>query len=157
MAGERLADLAVKALALTLRNGIADQLDALETAQSLTAGTMVDVAEVVEANAPNDVRSPLIEVFDTSGECNDGRGGVWMFQLGVALSISGDADVVANERSLRRYVTAIISTIRAAPALGNSSIIAADVMTYTSEVFRGAASATRYVAMLTVNVHVDDT
>lgn len=155
MAGERFVDLAVTSVAAYVRANYPTKLRALETAQSLAANSLEDPLEYLEANSPMDLRSPLVEVFDTAARCIDHHGDVWQVDVTIALSFTGDADVSANEKRMRRYATALKDTIRASSTLG-SKVPLADLGDYSSEVVRGSNSTTRYVFTLGVRVGVDD-
>lgn len=155
MAGERFADLAIVSLAASIEANFATYARALETAQGLAAGTLADPVDVLEANNPNDLRSPLIEVFDSDGDCVNNRTNEWDISCTVALSFAGDSDIEANERTMRRYTTVMIDTLRHDVTLGGK-VTALSLMDYSSDVLRGDSSATRYVFAFKVSINLRD-
>lgn len=155
MAGQRLIDAAVTALASMISSNFATYARALETAQSLAANTIPDPVAVVAANDPDDVRSPLIEVFDASARCVNNRTNEWELTCTIALSFAGDADTVANELAMRRYTTVMIDTLRHDVTLGGA-VTALSLHDYSSDVLRGGKSSTRYVFAFGVVCDVKD-
>jgi hypothetical protein len=156
MAGERFVDLAVVKLAAYVRANLPAKLRAVETAQGLTTNSLIDPVEYVEANVPTDTRNPLVEVFDTLAQVEDAHADKWMVACTVALSFTGDADLVANERTMRRYATALKDCIRASRTLGGT-VKRCDIGDYSSEVVRGPNAAIRYVFTINARVGIADT
>lgn len=155
MSNERLAELAVEALAATLETYIAAQLDAIETEQSLAAGTLPDFAAVERSNVPGDPRTPLLEVYDTDSAWVDFYGRIFDVTCKVAFSVvHADADPVPTDRLMRRYYTAVIKTLRAHETLGDL-VLSATPGACTSGLAIGEAEV-RAVSELTVVVRVQD-
>jgi hypothetical protein len=155
MANERYAEKAVVSPAAYLRANLAAQLDAIETEQALTSGVLVDPVEFLEANAPDDNRSPIVEVFVASGSPEHERERLYSFGCGVALSYSSDADIAAGERMLRRYYTGVLKTLQASSTLGGTVQHAqAGAVDFLAE--RGSDATTRHTFVLDVEVRVND-
>lgn len=155
MAGERLIDAAVKALTSMIATNFPIYARALETAQGLAENALPDPIEVVAANNPHDLRSPLIEVFDAAARCVNNRTNEWEVTCTIALSFTGDADVSANELMMRRYTTVMIDTLRNSATL-SGVVTAVSLRDYSSDVLRGPSSATRYVFAFGVVIDVKD-
>jgi hypothetical protein len=156
MAGQRLIDAAVTGLASMVASNFATYARALETQQGLAVNTLPDLVAVVAANNPDDVRSPLVEVFDAAARCVNNRTNEWELTCTIALSFAGDADTVANELMMRRYTTVMIDTLRHDVTLGGA-VTAMSLRDYSSDVLRGGKSATRYVFAFGVVCDVKDT
>lgn len=110
----RYEEHAVQALLGVLASAqLTDQLRAVESAAGLSSGALTDPKAVVDAALPFDNRSPLIQVYDESGQMVDQLQGVYAVTCVVLLSYTGTADIVAGERFMRRYLTAIRDTLRA--------------------------------------------
>jgi hypothetical protein len=155
MAGERLIDATIKALANMISANFATYARDLEAAQGLTVNTLPDPIEIVAANNPEDLRSPLIEVFDAAARCVNNRMNEWEVTCTIAMSFSGDADISANELMMRRYTTVMIDTLRNSATL-SGVVSAVSLRDYSSDVLRGANSATRYVFAFGVVCDVRD-
>ena len=155
MAGERLIDATVTALTSMVAANFATYARALESAQGLAANTLPDPIEVIAANSPDDLRSPLIEVFDAAARCVNNRMNEWEVTCTIALSFAGDADTAANELMMRRYTTVMIDTLRYSATL-SGAITALSLRDYSSDVLRGANSSTRYVFAFGVVCDVKD-
>jgi hypothetical protein len=149
----RFIDKAVEAIMTHLQTYLPAQIAAVNAERGLL---LTSPLAYVDANVPTDMRSPLVEIFDISGQCTDDHGDEWDIACGVALSFSGNADLVANERKMRAYATALIKTIRSDATLGGK-VSAAFLADYSSEVMRGDSSTTRNVFQLTVRCIVKDT
>lgn len=153
---EAAVDAMVKVLASTQ---LTASLRAVEADRGQAPRSLPDPVAVVDAFLPNDNRSPLIQVYQDDGEMVDQREGLYAANLVVALSYSGDTDMVANERLMRRYLSAIINTIRANPLLryptvGDAPQVIAALIGPNNRVVFGDDSATRNHKGLAVQVRV---
>ena len=155
MAGEKYADKAVAKLAAYLAAQYPAQLRIVETAQSLTTNSLTDPVAYVQADLPDDGRSPLMEIWEESGDPIDRRNTLDAYDLTVAVTYAGDADIAAGRLRMRRYMTALIDCLRADPTLSSTVQLAFD-KDRSFDVARGKDSATKHVCALGVEVHVHD-
>jgi hypothetical protein len=155
MANERLAELAVEALAAALEAGMATQIAAIETEQSLTSGTIPAIVDVVRSDDPDDDRSSLIHVFDLSAESDGYDDSEWTVVCGADVSYVGDAEKESGEVMARRYATAMVKTVKANPTLTTRAVEAA-VVSYRAGTAGGAGSPIRHVREIQVKVKVQD-
>lgn len=155
MAGEAFVELAVLKLHAALQAGFEAQLLAIESAQSLANPIPRPVA-FVAARIEHDNRSPLIAVYDEGFDVVHQRQDLVAVDCTVALSMVGLPDLEALERTMRRYVTAVIRTIRAAQTLGAQSagIVGAILKPGAANASFGDVSTTRLVYVLPVEVRV---
>ena len=153
MAGEKHIDLAVVSLRDFINTNIATYLRAVETAQSMTTDDLTDPVEVISHRAPFDNRSPLVEVFDEGWSFVNARQRLIAVDCTVAVSYISDANLSGAEQFMRRYVTAVIDTIRSDSTL-SSKVIAAIPTDGSSAMARGDTSTTRYLYTQGVEVHV---
>lgn len=89
---------------------IAAKLDAVETDEGLSAGTLRDVVDVLKFEAPGDQRTPLIQVFDIGNRPyrEDGqRHGLYEVVCRVRTQVGNDGDAEAGEVKARRYSDAV--------------------------------------------------
>lgn len=91
---------------------------------ALTSGSLTDPVAVERHRAENDNRSPYIQVFDSPGieVFDDAAGGHW-WPVTVRLTFIGQPLLEDNEDFVRRYLTAIIRTIRDDSTTGVTSEI----------------------------------
>lgn len=153
MAGEKHIDLAVVSLRDFLNSNIATYLRAVETAQSMTTDDLTDPVGVISHRAPFDNRSPLVEVFDEGWSFVNARQRLIAVDCTIAVSYISDANLSGAEQFMRRYVTAVIDTIRSDSTL-SSKVIAAIPTDGSSAMARGDTSTTRYIYTQGVEVHV---
>ena len=153
MSGEQHIDKAVTKLRSYINANIATKLRAVETAQSLTTNSLTDPVEVLDHRAPFDNRSPLIEVFEESWRFVDQRQGLGSVDATIAVKYITDADISAAENFMRRYMSAVIETIRADSTLGNT-VVDCLLTDGSSAVGRGDTSTTLLVSTQGVDVHV---
>lgn len=115
MAGERLAQLAVDAIVDWLDAQLQAYLTAVETARSMTAGTLTAPVDVMPSNLPDyGGATPLIEVWAnamqrdrTAGASNE----VWKIDATLFLTHACDANIEGGEQFVRDYVTALIDCL----------------------------------------------
>lgn len=160
MAGERYADKAVKTLAAFIRANLPAAIDAVETEQGLTSGSMLDPAEVIEHRAPLDNRSPLVSVYDDSMVAIDERQRLYSVTCEIAFWVTGDADLGAGEAMRRRYVTAMLKCLQSASANGytlGAGVILQLPREFGMGVVLGSDAPARHAFLLTTEVHVHDT
>ena len=153
MAGEQHIDKAVTKLKAHIASGIAAQLRAVESAQSLSTNSLTDPVAVLDHRAPFDNRSPLIEVFEESWRFIDQRQGLVSVDATIAVKYVTDADLSSAETFMRRYMSAVIETIRDDPTLG-STVVECLLTDGSSAVGRGDTSTTLLVSTQGVDVHV---
>ena len=153
MSGEQHIDKAVTKLRSYINANIATKLRAVETAQSLTTNSLTDPVAVLDHRAPFDNRSPLIEVFEESWRFVDQRQGLVSVDATIAVKYITDADISAAENFMRRYMSAVIETIRADSTLGNT-VVDCLLTDGSSAVGRGDTSTTLLVSTQGVDVHV---
>jgi hypothetical protein len=154
----RYSDRAVTALAAYVRAQLPTHLRALETELELTAGAIADPVEVVERMAPEDNRSPLIEVYDAGGSwaASDGYDHrIWAADCTVALSYTSDADISAGEAFVRRYATAVIRCLLASDNLG-STVIEAVLGGVGAGAHGTSTAAIRHYRTFDVSIHTDE-
>lgn len=151
----RYIQKAVDSLHTTINAGLAAQLRAVETSESLSAGALTDPVDVVKARLPMDNRSPLVQIFDetwahdlAAGQRHD----IIMTVCNVVITtLSQDVDLEAAELFMRRYVTAMIETVAEDPTLGGSAMSAV-ITGGDSAAVVGDQSASRLAHVLEVEV-----
>jgi pyocin large subunit-like protein len=120
MSGERLAELAVKSVIDYLDSNLHTYLDAVESARSLAAATLVPPADIVGADLPEyGGATPLIEVFENAGKPINLENEHWSFDLSIILTHACDAGIEAGRQFVRDYVTAIVDCLNAGRTLGS--------------------------------------
>jgi len=131
MAGEQYLDLAVKSLLDHFEANLATQIAAVETAQSITAGSLPDPDTYIPALLENDPRSHLFTVFcEDGGEIAEEATSldrIVTYGCVAHYEIIGDADVDAIQLTMRRILTAMINTLQADRTLGGKVVSAIDV------------------------------
>ena len=153
MAGEQHIDKAVTKLRSYINSNIAASLRAVESAQSLSTNSLTDPVAVLDHRAPFDNRSPLIEVFEEGWRFVDQRQGLVSVDATIAVKYVTDANISAAETFMRRYMSAIIETIRGDSTLGHT-VVDCMLTDGSSAVGRGDTSTTLLVATQGVDVHV---
>jgi len=153
VAGEKHIDLAVTSLRNYLNSNLATYLRAVESAQSLSTNALTDPVEVLSHRAPFDNRSPLVEVFDEGWSFINERQRLIVVDCTVSVCFISDANLSNAEQFMRRYITAVIDTIRVDSTL-SSKVIAAIPTDGSSAMARGDTSTTRYIYTQGVEVHV---
>lgn len=136
-----------------------DQLRAVEADRGLTAGSLTDPRAVIDAFVPNDNRSPLVQVYAEGGEIVDQVQGLYACNAVVAVSYTGGTNMVASEQFMRRYLSALINTIRTNPLLRSPTLLDAPqvvgaLLGPDDRVIFGDDSATRHHKGLAVQVRV---
>lgn len=119
----RYINQALDPLHSQIETRIAAKLDDVETDESLTAGTLTDVMDVLKFEAPNDPRAPLISVFDIGNRPyrEDGqRHGLYEVMCRVRTQVANDGDAEAGEVKARRYSDAAKRAILHDPTLSGS-------------------------------------
>lgn len=152
MAGERLGEYAVEKLYDWLRptalgglGNLDTQLATLRAAQTpvVTQLDLPDPKAVIKAPHADDIRSPLVMIFDVAGGPDaqvDGgqRNQMWSIDLNVVVQNMSTPDLEKGHRLLRRYLSAIIQTFEPAnggdPTL-NDAVHAVLIGDYTIEPF----------------------
>jgi len=120
MSGERLAELAVKSVIDYLDTNLQTYLTAVETARSMTAGTLTAPNDVIGADLPEyGGGMPLIEVFENTGTPINLENEHWSFDLSVILTYGCDAGIEAGRRFVRDYMTALVDCLNAGRTLGS--------------------------------------
>lgn len=158
--GLQYEEAAIAALVNVLASSqFTDALRALEVDRGLAPRSLPDPVAVVDAFLPNDNRSPLIQVYQDDGDMLDQKEGLYASQAVVAVSYSGDTDMVANERLMRRYLSALMNTVRANPllrypTLADAPQVVAALLGPNNRVIFGDDSATRNHKGLAVQVRV---
>ena len=155
MAGEKYGDRAVAVLVAYVAANLQTYLTAVETAQSLTAGSMTPPAAYVASLITNDPRTPVVMVDCDGGITEDWGENLHVYDCMAILAFSGDADVSAGEAKARRYMTAMLDCIRADATLGAT----AEYAECTSQDFDaqvGGDSMTRHAVGLGVMVRIHE-
>ena len=158
MSGERYAELALVALRDALVAGIPAQLTALESAQSLTAGSIARPVDTVIGRVPYDNRAPLIAVFVEAMEPQVQRNRTLHTECQVAIQLlaqSADAAGLAElELTGLRYFTALLETIRLNPSLSSraagATLDSGDIAAAIAE--QGDRSSTKLVIVSSITV-----
>lgn len=153
MANEKYVDRAVKQVAAFIRANLPTQLRQVETDQGLTANSLTDPVEVVEARVPFDTRSPLIEVYEESGVYESFSERLMVVDCSVVCSFTHDANVAAGELFVRRYMTALLRTMEQDATLGGT-VNAAIPIDIESAVIRSAPGETTEAFALGVQVRL---
>jgi hypothetical protein len=152
----RYADSAVSSLATYLAVQLPLQLRAVEVELQLANGSLGSPVDVVTARVPNDMRSPLVKVYDAGGDMVSHRVPRMMaIDCAVEVSLVGDCNVEALEVKMRRWLTAVYKSLEQSRTLGGlvEQALAKD---YGSGLVRGADTATRFVSSIGVEVKVHD-
>lgn len=158
MAGEHYAHKAVVGMAAYIRSGIAAKLRALELEQGLDVNSLTDPAVVIEANVPLDNRSFRYEVYTETGLPHPEAGQrrkLHVWDITVAYTFTGDADVEAGTRFLMRQHTALQRLIEADPSLGGT-VVAAYEKGVEFERDRGDSSVIKHEFAMGFEVHTHD-
>jgi hypothetical protein len=155
MAGEKYAEKAVDALADWFTAQLQTYITAIETAQSLTTGTVPAPDEYVRGKYDDDNRN-LLMVFCEDGSTVDVNNGIYEYDCTVAWAFSSDADLSAAQLRARRCLTALIDTLRADRRLGGvvAQAIEADQSLFHT---KSADATTRHAVAIGVNVMVQET
>lgn len=161
MAGERYADRAVANLLSYFETNLGTHLDAIESAQSLTAGSMTDPVDFVPANVPDDNRSPLFMCYVESGESEAPavtgvQDIIYVYDCVIAVEYSSDADIEAGQLFMRRYMTALIDCLKTSRTLSDTVTSVLD----TSQEFQTetpGTGQTRYRIEMNVEVTIHET
>lgn len=156
MAGERYIDRAVSSLAAYLAATVPAALRAIETEQGLSANTLRNPVAYTTARVPNDLRTPLVKVYDEGGEFVSQRNRLLSVDCSIEVSLTGDANSETLEANMRRYATAIIDAVTASPTLAGRVEMAL-LQDYGAGVTRGDQSSTRIVFVQGVTIHVQET
>jgi hypothetical protein len=151
MAGEKYTQRAVAKLAGYIRSNLPTYLRAVETDQSLTASSITDPVEVLEADAPHDSRSPLIQVYADRWSYEDYQYKLVLVSCTVAVGITGDADTDTLTTFVDRYITALLDCLIASSTLG-STVLVATLGDSERATARGDESISRQVFVQDVEV-----
>ena len=122
MAGEKYEDKAIANLLGWFENNLQTYLTAVETAQSLTAGTLAPPVDYVPGDLGDDPRSPLLLVFCTGSEEYENTRSLHRNSCVARLRFTSDADIEAGKLLARRYKTALLDTVYADRTLGGSVV-----------------------------------
>lgn len=130
MAGEQYGDLAVKSLLDYFETNLATQIAAVETAQSLTAGSLPDPDDYIPAQFDSDPRPQLLQVWAVDGgpveEYATSTDRIAIYNCAVHYEVIGDADAEAGQLMMRRVLTAMINTLYGSRTLGGKVVSAVD-------------------------------
>ena len=119
MAGERLAELAVKSVVDWIDAQLPTYLRAVEAQLSLASGALTDPSDVVAADVPDyGGATPLIEVWETVGAEESRQNRIYQYGINIAVTHAYDADIETGRRFVRNYMTALVDCIHAGPTLG---------------------------------------
>lgn len=118
MSGEKYANRAVEKLRAHSAANLQTYLTAVETAQSLTAGSMIAPVAYLGSLLASDGRSPLLMVDCADGDAESWGDGLFSYGCLIVLAFNGGADPYEGEDQARRYMTALLDMIRASPTLG---------------------------------------
>ena len=124
MAGERYGDLAAAALRSYCQSNLQTYLTAVETAQSLDAGSMAPPVAYLGSLMSEDGRSPLAMVDCVGGDAESWSDGLHAYDCRVVLVFNSDADLDAGATKARRYLTALVDMIRNGDTLGGTVALA---------------------------------
>jgi hypothetical protein len=120
MSGERLAELAVDATIDWLDAQLATYLTAVESARSMTAGTLAPPVDVISADLPSyGGACPLIEVFVNEFKPINIENEHWQIDATVILTRACDADVESGRNLIYDYATALVDCFAAGRTLGS--------------------------------------
>ena len=155
MANERYIEKAAKLLHAYIESQFETELTAIETEQSLDSGTLTAPVDYVLGNVPDDNRVPLVEVYGEDGEYEDQRNSIYVAFCNVAISYASDCSLEAGKLMVRRYVTALLNTIRDNPSL-SSGVIQCILGAGDFEASRGDDSTTRLTYEQPVEVWIHD-
>lgn len=121
----RYIEQAVDALYSQINDDLPGKLDDVESDSGLSAGDLPNPVAVLKYQAPGDMRTPLVQVFDLgmSPYGEDGqRHGVYTVPCRVTLAVGSDANVAAGEVKTRRYVDALMRSVLGDETLGGSAL-----------------------------------
>jgi len=154
MAGEKYGDKAVAKLLAWVQAQLPAQLRLVETAQSLTTNSLTDPVDYVAAKVPEDYRSPLIQIYCDDGDSTDPMNSLYRYRCTVHLGYCNDADPVGGQLFMRRYMTAMLDTIRTDRTFSGTVVMAIE----GSQSFgsRKANSTTVYENDLAVEITTRD-
>jgi len=126
MAGEQYGDRAVAELLSYYETNLQTYLTAVETAQSLSTGAMTPPLDYLPGRMPDDLRSPLLQVYCDGGAAADHRNALHSYNCGVLVTYASDADIEAGQLFMRRYMTALVACLAADRTLGDNVVQAID-------------------------------
>lgn len=155
MAGERFVDQAVVELAAYLRTNFPTKLRLIETQKGFSANEIQDPLEVLEADAPEDNRSPLVQVYAVAASPILSREKLWAVTCSVVITYVGDARPQNAEKRLNEYVTALIDMLDDDPVIGGNVTFAEIQDIFMAA--RGDDSESRKAALATIEVHTCET
>lgn len=148
----RHVSLAVQRLYATVNSNLATELAAVETEESLVAGSLTVPADILRYRAPMHHTSPMIEVFDEGFTYDSQRQRLMDIECIIRISYQGGEDLDATELFMRRYVTAVIQVIETTPGLGDVESYQAVVVAGEADVQPGSDSASWYRYSINVTV-----
>ena len=119
---------------------------------SLAVNSIADPEEYLEADAPEDNRSPLIEVFASGTNPINSRERLWAIACSVAMTYVGDARPSKSEEFINQYITALIDLLNDSPTLAGTVTYAEITGIFMAS--RGDDSESRKAAVANVDVHV---
>lgn len=119
----RYIEQALDPLHSQIETRIAAKLDDVESDESLTAGSLENPLDVLKFEAPQDLRSPLIQVFDIGARpygADGQRHGLYEVACRVRAQVANDGDAEAGEEKARRYSDAVKRSILHDATLGGA-------------------------------------
>lgn len=142
-ASPHYVEYAVKAMHDRYSSQLATELAAVETEDELAAGALTEPVEIIDYFAPNDTRTPLLQIYDDEGiQDYDQRNRIWTIPVATVLSYSSGADLSAAAAFVRRYVTALLRVVQKDWTLGGTVMQATFTGADIASV--GDTSATRH-------------
>ena len=121
----RYIEQAIDALYTQINADLPGKLTDVETDSSLAAGALPAPVAILKYQAPADMRTPLVQIYDLglSPHDEDGqRHGVYDVPCRVTLAVGSDADIAAGEVKARRYVDALMRSVVNDSTLGGSAV-----------------------------------
>jgi hypothetical protein len=156
MSGERLASLAVDAAIDWIDAQLQTYLTAVETARSMTAGTLAPPVDVIGVDLPKyGGAGPLVEVFANGMKSINIENRHWSVDLTAMFTKACDADIEAGRNLIYDYATALVDCFAAGRTLGSKvgSALITDVSFASA---RGSNAPTLQHAAIDLEVRLFD-
>jgi hypothetical protein len=154
MANEQFMERAVEAVAAYFEAQLPTHLRAVETARTLSAQTLADPVAYLRSDVAQDLRSPLVQVWSEDGEAEDTLASVWSYRVSVALTFTGDVDIIGGAVKARQYLSALQRTAKAARMSNLSGAVNGVIERRHSTVPIAGSNSTQHIAAVELDVTV---
>ena len=122
MAGERHIEKAIDALHARVSTTMPANLRAIEAAQGLGDGVLVDPVAYLKDETPRDNVTPSVEIYDDGFDYVDQRNRVMDVRAVVVFKYSGGVNLSTNRVRVQQYVNGILACVESDPTLGGAVV-----------------------------------